>query len=150
MTHPTVGNRPGAKTQPFVIYPYFGVSKSSYAIVVSYNAPHRDASRLDTPRRFLHLDIFGGHLTPELRSTLLLGIRSGQRPLQQPLGIRRLGGHLGRLYLGLPDTQGGGELGCHLTFIWHQNGLAYALSLHSWLPRSQTLAVLNALIRHLR
>ncbi len=61
-----------------------------------------------------------------------------------------LGGHRGVLYAGLPYTQGGNELGGHLTFIWHDETVTRVASLHAWTPRRQTLAVLRALIESLK
>lgn len=75
---------------------------------------------------------------------------AGSVPLQHLIGRRRIAGHNGSLYFGLPYEQGGGEYGSHLTFVWQQGSWRYAASLHSWNPHAASLRVLEALVATLK
>ncbi len=81
----------------------------------------------------------------------VLGVHrgSGGRPLERLVGTRTIAGYHGRLYFGLPYSQGGGQYGSHYTFVWHEGRLRYAASLHSWTPHTATLSVLAAIMEHL-
>ena len=114
-----------------------------YDLVVGYGAPYEDPAQLDqnSPKQFLHFEVIGGR---DLRTVVAWGTR-----LQHDLGETVIAGHHGHLYYGRPYSQGGGNFSDHLTFVWHQCHVGYATSLHSWPPRSETLALLRAVTARL-
>ena len=151
--------RPDKPPAKFHVYQYTqdGRSFQWYSrIVIMYGGPDERPGhgRLNTPNRFLHFEMISGYWRPShrhawIRQALEIGTMAGDRPLQRLLGWRRLGGHGGRLFAGLPYGSGGGELGGHLTFVWRDGGVVHGASLHAWTPRRQTLAVLDAIIQTL-
>jgi hypothetical protein len=119
-----------------------------YDLAVLYGAPDESPGRgsRNTPASFLHFELLGGRVVPQAIGAYG---RSGTRPLQRLIGTRKIAGHRGRLYFGLPYDRGGGEYGAHYTFVWRQGAWGYAASLHSWTPHRDTPAVLAAIIAHL-
>lgn len=97
----------------------------------------------NNPDFFLHFFVEQGRLTPRLLDL------TGTRYPQKLLGTRTLGGHHGKLYEQVSYAVCGCGFGGHYTFVWRQNGVKYAASLHRWLPKP-TLRVLEALILHLK
>ena len=61
------------------------------------------------------------------------------------LGTITLAGRRGTLWLERPWPVGG-IFGGHLTFVWRSNGARYFASLHTWVPRQQTLKTLSRLV----
>jgi hypothetical protein len=110
------------------------------ALLVMYGAPHRNLSPRDTPRVFLHAEFFSAQSMRDLLEGLGVFALSGSNHLQTLVGA-----HNGRLYRGLRYDKGGGELGGHLTFVWSGDGF-HAVSLHTWRPGRETLAMLSALV----
>jgi hypothetical protein len=109
----------------------------------SYGSPYDPHWEWNNPDLFLHFVVFEGKVPP---NTLEL---SGTRHPQRLVGTRTLGGHRGKLYKQVPYAICGCGLGGHFTFIWNQNGVTYAASLHRWSPKP-TLRVLDALISQLK
>ncbi len=123
-----------------------------YALLFMYGSPSPGYSykaQTYPPSRFVHFEMVGGR-SREVRSWLGIGVRSGGRLLQKPLGTRTLGKRTGTLFLGLPDNKGGGQYGGHFTFLWSAGHQEYAASLHIWRPQSATLKTLDAIVRSMR
>jgi hypothetical protein len=120
-----------------------------YLVNAFYGAPDENPrhQRSNTPRRFFHLMVWGG---PVPDGALQLGDKAHGRLLQRPLGAYSVDGHRGQLYRGLPYWLGGGEYGNHYTFVWGPPQARTVVSVHAWAPRSETLAVLRAVVGWLR
>ena len=155
---PTVLPRPlpAAPATPIGVHTFhvcqaFGMPSGCplYDFAVLYGAPDERPGHAasNTPLAFLHFEILGGR---RIDAAVDVHGLSGDRRLQRPLGSRTIAGHRGRLYFGLPYSEGGGEYGSHYTFVWRQGGWGYAASLHSWTPHTQTLAVLAAILADLK
>jgi hypothetical protein len=121
---------------------------SLYDLAVLYGAPDESPGhgRENTPVRFLHFEILGGRGVGDVLR--LQGLASTGHPFQHLIGTRTIADHRGHLYFGLPYNQGGGQYGSHYTFVWQQAGTRYAASLHSWALHTETLKLLEAIIRH--
>lgn len=119
-----------------------GPHASRFALHFTYSSPYEVEQWRNTPDRFLHFVVMGGDFPPE---------RLAQPPFDPPavdLGPRNWGGRLGRLYKAAPYSEGPSLHGNHFIFIWHQQGVRYAASLHSWRPKPAA-AVLAALVANL-
>lgn len=98
---------------------------------------------LNRPRWFLHFVILEGSLSDKL-----LELAPGPYR-QRDLGARTLGGRRGRLYRQRSYAVCGCGFGGHYTFVWQENGVTYAASLHRWDSAEATLALLGRLIEGL-
>jgi hypothetical protein len=107
----------------------------------SYGIEDNDQTQ-NSPRRFLHLIIAGGDLDGFASPTVDV---PPTRPPARYLGVLRLGGSRGKLYLQRPYSRGGGLHGNHLIFVWTEKGIHYGLSIHSW-KRPETVAFAGRLI----
>jgi hypothetical protein len=120
-----------------------------YLVNAFYGAPNENPrhQRRNTPQRFFQLMVWGG---PVPDGALQLRDKTRGRLLQRPLGAYSVDGHRGQLYRGLPYWLGGGEYGNHYTFVWGGPQDRMVVSVHAWVPRSETLAVLRAVVGWLR
>jgi hypothetical protein len=120
---------------------------------LSAGAEHFDPAQ-DRPPRFVHLLILGGDQAAKPRFAWpppreAVAVRDGLRRLHREhalaLGYRTWGGHEGELILA-PPFGAGGIAGNHAIFRWRDDGAYYAVTLHSWEPFTETVAVLRALV----
>jgi hypothetical protein len=120
---------------------------------LSAGAEHREPS-VDRPPRFVHLLILGGRqaASPHFRwpsAADVVPIRDGLRRSHRlhalALGRRTWGGHRGELVFA-PPFGAGGIAGNHVLFRWHAGSSYYAVTIHSWEPFTETVAVLRALV----
>ena len=122
-----------------------------YEIDFSYGAPSNEVgsagnphpAQRNTPARFFHFVIGGGAFKLDQVAIELRPPRVGFTARR--LGTVTLGGRRGALFLGRSYPVGG-YLGGHLTFVWRSNGARYFASLHTWVPRRQTLRTLGILV----
>jgi hypothetical protein len=102
---------------------------------------------LNNPNYFFHFFVDEGKLAA--RELNLTGVSHPQRLL----GARTIAGHRGKLYDQVSySICSECSFTGHLTFVWQQDGIVYAASLHRWspTPNSSVAAVLAALIKGLR
>ena len=155
LPRPVVGMSPGEKPARLYVRimqgrlengePVRANNPSWYFIDLGYGAPYEDRSSLDprnNPRRFLHLGLMGG-VIPQA-ALQLNPIQNRPRPRKW---FRNIGGHPGTLYYQRPRTET--YFSGHFTFVWKNGSVRYVVSLHGW-KRSETLALLGALIRSLK
>jgi hypothetical protein len=113
-------------------------------ISAEWGVPFGNDPALNSPPRFVHLDIRAGAMRlglrfqhPVVRPHDGLFRSRGAAPI--PLGHPRWAGHRGVLVLG--DC-----FGNHLCFRWRQQGVGYQIDLHGWEPFMQTVATLHAIV----
>ncbi len=58
-------------------------------------------------------------------------------------GSVKWSGQSGQLVLAPPYFAGGGPVGDHLEFCFRDNGIYYAITIHSWKPLAQAVATLK-------
>jgi hypothetical protein len=123
------------------------------AFELSAGAEHPEPS-LDRPPRFVHVLILGGEQAAALPFRWpsvadAVPVRDGLRRLHRrhalALGRRTWGGHQGELVLA-PPFGAGGITGNHVIFRWREGSSYYAVTLHSWEPFTEAVAVLRALV----
>jgi hypothetical protein len=123
------------------------------AFELSAGAEHAEPS-LDRPPRFVHLLILGGDQAANPRFKWppagdAVAVRDGLRQLRRAhalaLGRRTWGGREGELVFA-PPFGAGGIAGNHVVFRWRDGSSYYAVTLHSWEPFTETVAVLRALV----
>jgi hypothetical protein len=122
-----------------------------YELDFTYGAPSNEVGpagnphppQRHTPARFFHFVIGGGAF--KLRQVSIEQRIPGVGLTARPLGTVTLGKRRGTLFLGR-SWPIGGYLGGHLTFVWGSNGARYFASLHTWVPRKQTLRTLGILV----
>jgi hypothetical protein len=113
-----------------------------------------DDPRRDRPPAFLHLALYAAkgeldrHFPFELPCTGPVVRENADRLLGAPtetaacLGNAELGGRTGTLSLA-PPFPGGGEAGGHLLFLWEEDGVSYAATLHAWRPVEEAIDTLG-------
>jgi hypothetical protein len=123
------------------------------AFELSAGAEHPEPS-LDRPPRFVHLLILGGGQAAKpgfkwASGADAVAVRDGLRRLHRaqalPLGRRTWGGREGELVFA-PSFGAEGIAGNHVVFRWRDGSSYYAVTLHSWEPFTETVAVLRALV----
>jgi len=123
-----------------------------YEIDFGYGAPSDEVgsarnphpAQRYTPARFFHFVIGGGEF--KLDQVAIEQRLPGVGLTARRLGTVTLGGRRGTLFVGRSYPVGG-YLGGHLTFVWRSNRARYFASLHTWVPRRQTLRTLDVLVR---
>lgn len=116
-----------------------------------------DDPRRDRPPTFLHLALYAAegeldrHFPFELPCTGPVVREEADRILVAPrdtaacLGEAELGGRAGTLALA-PPFPAGGEAGGHLLFLWQEDGVSYAATLHAWRPVAETIDALRRVV----
>lgn len=127
---------PAGTKPPKLVSDVLTDSGQLWAIQLVYSAPSETDMAANKPSRFFHFLLLAG---PWVRSRVRDELQGAKM-----LGTRRLGGQVGTL-LYQPNVSTNQH---HLVFIFRR-GTWYAASLHAWTPRSQAIAVLGALVRHL-
>jgi hypothetical protein len=129
-------------------YPKPGISTWAY-VGGTYGGGETDPHDWsgNNPNYFFHFFVQQGSLSWEA-----LNLKGVAHP-QRFLGVRKLGGHVGKLYdqvsySACSDCSFTG----HVTFAWRHAGTTYAASLHRWTarPTPSVIAVLAFLVAHLR
>lgn len=129
----------------------FRSGKGSFVFFSEWSAPYPGITRKNAPPRFLHVNVRGGDLDkaygfqwPTVAANL-----SSRLPKKRTdailLDTVTWFGKAGSLVLA-PSYPEGGIDGDHLIFRWSRADKDYAISIHAWLPLSDTREALRALI----
>ena len=119
-----------------------------------WGGPYPGISRRNGPPRFSHLVVQAGEVATMLpfeiptQAVEELDL-SRKRKRALLLGRPRWNETSGTLLLA-PPYPGGGINGDHLVYLWRQDGAAYTLSLHAWLPLRESTATLRAVVESIR
>jgi hypothetical protein len=125
-----------------------------YEVEFNYGGPSNEVgpasnphpAQTHTPALFFHFVVGGGVFA--VNQVAIAQYRPGVGLTARRLGTITLAGRRGTLWLGRPWPVGG-IFGGHLTFVWRSNGARYFASLHTWVPRQQTLRTLSTLVSSL-
>jgi hypothetical protein len=111
---------------------------------------------LDHPPQFVHLVIAGGDLArlfpfrlPPSRPAVRIrnGLRSKPRARAVSFGRFTWGCRSGNLVLAPSPAMNGGIVGDHLVYWWRSRNRTYAVTLHSWEPFLESVAVFRRIVR---
>ena len=128
--------------------------RKTYLFDLSYEAPTARLSRRSAPPDVLHMYVISSpdldHLFGAFKwPTELVGEPTVRPPKErrQPMLLDRptWAGRSGELVLA-PAYPFGGMNGEHLIFRWSEDETEYAITLHSWLPFTETIGTLRAIV----
>jgi hypothetical protein len=124
------------------------------AFELNAGAEHPGRPDQDRPPRFIHLLVLGGGEaahpaftwpSPDEAVPVRDGLRRLHRGRALALGKRSWSGHEGELVFA-PPFDAGGIAGNHVLYRWREGDSYYAVTLHSWEPFTESVAVLRALV----
>lgn len=129
----------------------FRSGKDHFVFFSEWSGPYPGITTKNSPPRFLHVNVHAGDLGQAfpfewpVRATALPDPLPKKRRQAVLLETVTWFGSEGPLILA-PSFPAGGIDGDHVVFHWRHEGGDYAISLHAWLPLSETIDTLKAVV----